>query len=116
MATTPDPQPQIIAAQQPKSVSPPMEEHPTKRHRPHLHHKDPRAPQQPVGTAAKDAELLASNNPFMPMFLHFREDLDTHHDRRERVIKASRDVTALSKKMIFTLQRYVPTPRFPPAY
>ncbi|KAH8144429.1 uncharacterized protein LAJ45_11597 [Morchella importuna] len=39
------------------------------------------------------------------MFNYFRDELDEHHDRRERVIKASRDITALSKKMIFTLQR-----------
>lgn len=38
-------------------------------------------------------------SPFMPMFEVFRSELDEHHDRRERVIKASRDITALSKKM-----------------
>jgi hypothetical protein len=42
---------------------------------------------------------VKSNSPYMPMFEKFRADLDEHHDRRERVIKASRDVTALSKKM-----------------
>lgn len=36
---------------------------------------------------------------FMPMFETFRAVLDEHHDRRERIIKASRDITALSKKM-----------------
>ena len=43
--------------------------------------------------------LALTNNPFMPMFTLFRDELDEHHDRRERVIKASRDITALSKKM-----------------
>ena len=38
-------------------------------------------------------------SPFMPMFETFRAELDEHHDRRERIIKASRDITALSKKM-----------------
>lgn len=38
-------------------------------------------------------------SPFMPMFEIFRNELDEHHDRRERIIKASRDITALSKKM-----------------
>lgn len=33
------------------------------------------------------------------MFETFRDELDEHHDRRERIIKASRDITALSKKM-----------------
>ncbi|KAF2857155.1 Translin [Piedraia hortae CBS 480.64] len=41
----------------------------------------------------------------MQMFQSFRSELDEHHDRRERVIKASRDVTAASKKVIFSLQR-----------
>lgn len=36
---------------------------------------------------------------FMPMFEVFRNELDEHQDRRERIIKASRDITALSKKM-----------------
>ena len=38
-------------------------------------------------------------SPFIPMFEAFRNELDEHHDRRERIIKASRDITALSKKM-----------------
>ena len=56
------------------------------------------------------AEVLPITNPFLPMFHSFRAELDAHHDLRERVIKVSRDVTALSKKMIFTLQR---TPTLP---
>lgn len=43
--------------------------------------------------------------PFIAMFEGFRAELDAHHDRRERIIKASRDITASSKKIIFTLQR-----------
>lgn len=38
-------------------------------------------------------------SPFLPMFEVFRAELDEHHDRRERIIKASRDITAASKKM-----------------
>jgi hypothetical protein len=45
----------------------------------------------------KEAESRIS--PFMPMFEVFRSELDEHQDRRERIIKASRDVTAASKKM-----------------
>ena len=41
----------------------------------------------------------SSVSPFMPMFEVFRNELDEHHDRRERIIKASRDITAASKKM-----------------
>ncbi|TVY51997.1 Translin-associated protein X, partial [Lachnellula suecica] len=47
--------------------------------------------------AEKEKEVKAS--PFMPMFEAFRDELDQHHDRRERIIKASRDITAASKKM-----------------
>jgi hypothetical protein len=38
-------------------------------------------------------------SPFLPMFESFRSELDEHHDRRERVMKASKDITAASKKM-----------------
>lgn len=38
-------------------------------------------------------------SPFLHMFETFRAELDAHHDRRERIIKASRDITAASKKM-----------------
>ncbi|KAF2402906.1 Translin [Trichodelitschia bisporula] len=44
-------------------------------------------------------------SPFLPIFETFRSELDEHHDRRERIIKASRDITAASKKIIFSLQR-----------
>lgn len=46
--------------------------------------------------AAKANTVAAS---FMPMFETFRAELDEHHARRERIIKASRDITAASKKM-----------------
>ncbi|PYI27382.1 putative translin-associated factor TraX [Aspergillus indologenus CBS 114.80] len=46
------------------------------------------------------------------MFETFRNELDEHHDRRERLIKTSRDITALSKKIIFSLQR-IRTPNHP---
>lgn len=40
-----------------------------------------------------------TQSPYLAMFETFRNELDEHHDRRERIIKASRDITALSKKM-----------------
>jgi predicted translin family RNA/ssDNA-binding protein len=40
-----------------------------------------------------------SKSPTISIFENFRDELDEHHDRRERIIKASRDITALSKKM-----------------
>lgn len=39
------------------------------------------------------------------IFTQIRDELDAHHDRRERLIKISRDITSLSKKMIFSLHR-----------
>ncbi|KAF6796968.1 translin-associated protein x [Colletotrichum sojae] len=47
----------------------------------------------------------APKSQYTPMFEKFRNELDEHHDRRERIIKASRDVTALSKKMLLTPSR-----------
>lgn len=38
-------------------------------------------------------------------FEGFREHLDEHYDRRERLIKASRDISAASKKVIFLIHR-----------
>ncbi len=43
--------------------------------------------------------MPTSTSPYLPRFEVFRAELDEHHDRRERVIKASRDVTAASKKL-----------------
>ncbi|KAG1755019.1 Translin [Suillus paluster] len=40
-------------------------------------------------------------------FDKFRQELDEHHDRRERLIKISRDATNLSKKVIFLLHRTI---------
>lgn len=47
----------------------------------------------------KGEKITGTDSPYLPIFQTFRTELDEHHDRRERVIKASRDVTALSKKM-----------------
>jgi hypothetical protein len=52
-----------------------------------------------AGETRSFAATKSVSSPFMPMFEKFRDSLDEHHDRRERIIKASRDITALSKKM-----------------
>ena len=39
----------------------------------------------------------------------YRSELDLHHDKNERLVRFSRDVTADSKKLIFHLHRYNPT-------
>ncbi|KAF2795519.1 Translin [Melanomma pulvis-pyrius CBS 109.77] len=63
-----------------------------------------------------DAKADPPSSPYLAMFERFRAELDEHHDRRERIIKASRDITAASKKIIFTLQRVrnlgEPVPQF----
>ncbi|PHH58490.1 hypothetical protein CDD80_2234 [Ophiocordyceps camponoti-rufipedis] len=54
------------------------------------------------------AEAGPSGGQFHAMFERFRDELDEHHDRRERVVKASRDVTAQSKKITETLNEPLP--------
>lgn len=41
----------------------------------------------------------SSEGSIVAQFHDFRAQLDEHHDRREKIIKASRDITASSKKM-----------------
>ena len=48
---------------------------------------------------------MESSSDLNSIFTKIRDKLDAHYDRRERLIKISRDITALSKKMIFSLQR-----------
>ncbi|CAI6337778.1 unnamed protein product [Periconia digitata] len=67
--------------------------------------KRPREETMGENKAEKREKPDQATSPFMPMFENFRKELDEHHDRRERIIKASRDITASSKKIIFTLQR-----------
>ncbi|KJA26009.1 hypothetical protein HYPSUDRAFT_133732 [Hypholoma sublateritium FD-334 SS-4] len=47
----------------------------------------------------------STSQGFVDRFDTFRADLDDYNDRRERLIKASRDITNLSKKVIFLLHR-----------
>lgn len=51
------------------------------------------------GNARAKSSQNAPRGRFHDMFEGFRDELDQHHDRRERIIKVSRDVTAQSKKM-----------------
>ncbi|KIY67587.1 Translin [Cylindrobasidium torrendii FP15055 ss-10] len=44
------------------------------------------------------------------IFDAFRAEIDDHNDRRERLIKASRDITNISKKTIFLLHRIALSP------
>lgn len=53
----------------------------------------------------ENEQTTTTSSPYIPLFEFVKTELDEHHDRRERVIKASRDITAFSKKVIFALQR-----------
>lgn len=48
---------------------------------------------------AQSSSMDDSSSQTLAIFGTFRDELDEHHDRRERIIKTSRDITALSKKM-----------------
>ncbi|OJA18824.1 hypothetical protein AZE42_00831 [Rhizopogon vesiculosus] len=50
---------------------------------------------------------VAHRESVVQAFDEFRIELDEHHDRRERLIKISRDATNLSKKVIFLLHRTI---------
>ncbi|KAJ2753291.1 hypothetical protein IWQ56_006629 [Coemansia nantahalensis] len=52
----------------------------------------------------------ARKQAILATFGGYRDTLDAHYDQRERVIKCSRDITALSKKMIFALLRVTQDP------
>ncbi|OXV08854.1 hypothetical protein Egran_03383 [Elaphomyces granulatus] len=56
-------------------------------------------------TITTNVDSNSRSSAIQAIFRTFCSDLDDHHDRRERVVKASRDITALSKKIIFSLQR-----------
>lgn len=47
----------------------------------------------------RDAPKDVVRNEYTSMFEGFRDSLDEHHDRRQKIGKVSRDVTGLSKKM-----------------
>ncbi|KAJ2884468.1 hypothetical protein FB639_001953 [Coemansia asiatica] len=54
--------------------------------------------------------MSESKKSIIQQFTLYRDTLDAHYDQRERVIKASRDITALSKKMVFSLLRITQDP------
>lgn len=57
------------------------------------------AAKRTFATMEAETEAGSSTSPFISVFQGFRDNLDEHHERRERIIKASRDITAASKKM-----------------
>lgn len=69
----------------------------------------------PAGTKRSHDGIPVQNSPatmpepnpqssqIVSIFETFRDELDEHYDRRERIIKTSRDITALSKKMYVSI-------------
>jgi len=62
-----------------------------------------------IDTDIKMAEATETeaHPSIISIFENFRDELDEHHDRRERIIKKSRDITALSKKMYYLYTSYL---------
>ncbi|KAN0062326.1 hypothetical protein ACQY0O_005208 [Thecaphora frezii] len=60
---------------------------------------------RPAAKRSKSSQDAADSS-VQSTFEAFRDEIDAHNDRRERLIKTSRDVTSLSKKLIFHLHRY----------
>lgn len=53
---------------------------------------------------SKDADVpVDENNPIVQCFREYARELDEKHDRYERIVKCSRDITIESKRIIFLL-------------
>ncbi|XP_008320556.1 translin-associated protein X [Cynoglossus semilaevis] len=53
---------------------------------------------------------VKSSSPVLAAFKVFQQELDTRHDKYERLVKLSRDVTIESKRSIFLLHRVTSVP------
>lgn len=49
---------------------------------------------------------IDENSPIIASFKEHQKELDLRHDKHERLVKCSRDVTIASKRIIFLLQRF----------
>ncbi|KAN0072729.1 Translin [Elaphomyces granulatus] len=61
-----------------------------------------------MATTTTNVDSNSRSSAIQTIFRTFCSDLDDHHDRRERVVKASRDITALSKKILRMVNVPVP--------
>ena len=52
---------------------------------------------------AKEKPVIDDNNPVLKAFQSYASELDDKHDRYERIVKLSRDITIESKRIIFLL-------------
>lgn len=62
-----------------------------------------RKPNQRSDNRKIDANAEDSDNPVIQSFYKYSIELDDKHDRYERVVKLSRDITIESKRLIFLL-------------
>ncbi|XP_040905419.1 translin-associated protein X [Toxotes jaculatrix] len=61
--------------------------------------------------AVQDREMSANpSSPVIAAFKVFQQELDTKHDKYERLVKMSRDITIESKRTIFLLHRVTSVP------
>lgn len=60
---------------------------------------------RPATLANCSTTEMATENPFKAEFEKYRDQLNEMNDKRERLVKASRDVTQSSKKVIFQVHR-----------
>lgn len=58
-----------------------------------------------TGRGRKRPVSVNENSPVIKAFRGYQTELDTKHDRHERIVKLSRDITIESKRVIFLLQR-----------
>ena len=56
-------------------------------------------------------EEAEKKNPFLAQFRNHAASLDKRHDKRERLVKLSRDITIESKRIIFLLHRIKHIPK-----
>jgi hypothetical protein len=58
----------------------------------------------------REGKNVNSSSPVMVAFKSFQLELDAPHDKYERLVKLSRDLTVESKRTIFLLHRITSTP------
>ncbi|KFO98016.1 Translin-associated protein X, partial [Calypte anna] len=64
----------------------------------------------PHGQRREEKENVNPSSAVMTSFKSFQLELDTRHDKYERLVKLSRDITIESKRTIFLLHRFTSAP------
>ncbi|XP_069708417.1 translin-associated protein X [Phaenicophaeus curvirostris] len=64
----------------------------------------------PHGQRRDEKENVNPSSALMKSFKSFQLELDTRHDKYERLVKLSRDITIESKRTIFLLHRFISAP------